>query len=209
MISEKVLAPDNVISPLELSLDDLAIVHDKAYIKKLKIRSQFQKRFFWMGKENPISKENIRLQSIICDGSYKAAQLALVHRVGIHLGGGFHHAKKDSASGFCIFNDVSFAAKKLLLENIVSQVMVIDCDVHQGDGTAKIFEGDDSVYTFSIHQQDNFPHLKERSDCDVGLFSNEIVTDKLYLESLKFLSYLVNTKKPNIIFYIAGAVGSL
>jgi acetoin utilization deacetylase AcuC-like enzyme len=114
-------------------------------------------------------------------GTLAAARLALEHGIACNTAGGSHHAQADTGAGFCVFNDVAVAARRLLAEGAVGQVLVVDLDVHQGDGTARIFEGDPSVFTFSMHAEKNFPARKAASDLDVDLPDG--TGDEDYLES--------------------------
>ena len=119
------------------------------------------------------------------------------------MAGGTHHAHKHFGSGYCVFNDLSYASKTLIKNNIDKKILIIDLDVHQGNGTASIFKSNDSVYTFSIHGSKNYPFRKEKSDLDIPLEDN--TEDDLYLNILnKTLPVLINKVKPNFIFYLSG-----
>jgi acetoin utilization deacetylase AcuC-like enzyme len=130
----------------------------------------------------------------------------------VHLGGGFHLAFVERAEGFCYLNDLAVAARAVQAEDIAARVAVVDLDVHQGNGTASIFGGDPTVYTFSIHQEDNYP-IKERSDRDIGLLSfdrsrprSPWVDDELYLEALDAaLPEVLEESRPDLVLYQAGA----
>ena len=121
----------------------------------------------------------------------------------MHLGGGFHHAFADRAEGFCYLNDIAVAAKTAMEETGIEHISVIDTDVHQGNGTARIFQGEPRVFTFSIHQENNYP-LKEESDLDIGL--DDGTGDADYLEELeRGLEISVEKRKPELVYYVAGA----
>jgi acetoin utilization deacetylase AcuC-like enzyme len=152
--------------------------------------------------EMPVNKEIIEAQILCCGGSHRAAQLALEHGMCYHIGGGFHHAFADHAEGFCYLNDVVFSAV-MILEQGVQRVAVIDCDLHQGNGTAKFFEKEKRVFTFSIHQERLYP-VKQKSDLDIGL-RNE-AGDEEYLNELQgALNHIFEKFKPDFLIYVAGA----
>ena len=136
-------------------------------------------------------------------GSVLAARLALDHGIACNAAGGSHHARREQGAGFCTFNDVGVAANVLLAEAAVSRVLVIDLDVHQGDGTARIFAGDDRVFTFSMHAEKNYPVRKAPSDRDVGLPDG--LADDAYLGILDDeLRTLFDRARPDLVFYNAG-----
>jgi len=136
-------------------------------------------------------------------GTILAAKLALEHGIACNSAGGSHHAHRDFGSGFCVFNDVAVAVQFLKAESIARKVLIIDLDVHQGDGTAAIFENDPDVFTFSMHCEKNFPFRKKMSDLDIGLAKG--ADDAEYLKMLtETLSSLMNQHKPDIAFYNAG-----
>ena len=136
-------------------------------------------------------------------GTCLAARLALDHGAAVTLAGGSHHASYEGGAGFCVFNDVAVAARVMLEEGHVRQVAVIDCDVHHGDGTARIFADDRRVFTASIHCEDNWPLEKPPSDLDVGL--DKETGDEGYLEALEgFVSAVFERTSPDIVFYNAG-----
>jgi acetoin utilization deacetylase AcuC-like enzyme len=136
-------------------------------------------------------------------GTLLAARLALEHGVACNTAGGSHHAQADTGAGFCVFNDVAVAARRLQAEGLVGQVLVVDLDVHQGDGTARIFEGDASVFTFSMHAEKNFPTRKAASDLDIDLPDG--AGDAAYLEALaNVLPDLLARIRPDLVFFNAG-----
>jgi acetoin utilization deacetylase AcuC-like enzyme len=136
-------------------------------------------------------------------GTILAARLALERGMACNTAGGSHHASAETGAGFCVFNDVAVAARRLLAEGLVGQVLVIDLDVHQGDGTARIFEDDPSVFTMSMHAEKNFPHRKAVSDLDIELPDG--VDDAAYLAKLEeILPALFSSVRPDIVFFNAG-----
>ena len=133
-----------------------------------------------------------------------AAKSSLRDRCGINLAGGTHHAFADRGEGYCVFNDVAVAARLLLARGLASRLLVVDCDVHQGNGTASIFSHEPAVFTLSLHGAKNFPFRKERSDLDVELPDG--TSDEAYLEALDgALAEAFDRQRPELVFYVAGA----
>ncbi|HET6361122.1 MAG TPA: histone deacetylase [Gemmatimonadota bacterium] len=162
--------------------------------------------------ELPLSVEIAEFFRLACGGTALAARTALERGWAVHLGGGFHHAFEERAEGFCYLNDLAVAARAVQAERRVERVAVVDLDVHQGNGTAAIFRNDPAVYTFSVHQEDNYP-VKERSDRDIGLVSYDRrrdgspwVEDEVYLEILEAaMPELLDEARPDLVLYQAGA----
>jgi acetoin utilization deacetylase AcuC-like enzyme len=157
-----------------------------------------------MHLEVPFNEE-IRQASWLCaGGTALAGRLALEHGFSVHLGGGFHHAFADHGEGFCLVNDVAVAIRMLQREQAVRRVSVIDLDVHHGNGTAAIFADDAAVFTFSMHQQNNYPMTKPPGDLDVGLADG--TGDAEYLELLlECLPQVLERHEPDLAIYLAGA----
>jgi acetoin utilization deacetylase AcuC-like enzyme len=154
--------------------------------------------------ELPYSRELVYASLLCVDGSILASRFALEDRIGIHLGGGFHHAFPDHGEGFCVFNDIAIAIKHVKKNGLIKKAMVIDCDLHQGNGTAFIFSGDKDVFTFSIHQEDNYPFPKPAGSLDIGL--EDGAGDGRYLEELdKNIPGIIENFEPELIIYVAGA----
>ncbi|UCF70094.1 MAG: histone deacetylase [candidate division WOR-3 bacterium] len=152
--------------------------------------------------EMPVNKDIIDAQILCCGGSFLAAQIAFEHGMCYHIGGGFHHAFADHAEGFCYLNDVVFSAV-MMLEHRVEKIAVIDCDLHQGNGTAKFFENEHRVFTFSIHQEHLYP-VKQKSDLDIGLRGG--AGDDEYLKELKgAVDHIFDKFNPQLVIYVAGA----
>ncbi|MFH1415226.1 MAG: histone deacetylase [Elusimicrobiota bacterium] len=152
--------------------------------------------------ELPYSRELAKAALLCCGGTILACQEAIRSGNCIHLGGGFHHAYPDHGEGFCIFNDIAVAAA--VMADSGKKVLIIDCDLHQGNGTAKIFEKEEKVFTFSIHQQNNYPFYKEKSDLDIGL--EDLTTgeeyNRLLTEGIRRIKKIFD---PEIIIYVAGS----
>lgn len=162
--------------------------------------------------ELPISTEIVEWSIVSCGGTIDATRLALDYGWAAHIGGGFHHAFSDHAEGFCYLNDLAVACAELLAADRVERIAVVDVDLHQGNGTAAILAGDPRVFTFSIHQEDNYP-IKQRSDLDIGLLSfdparrpDPVVTDDVYLANLEAgLAEVIERGRPELVLYVAGA----
>ncbi|MGE5615402.1 MAG: histone deacetylase [Bacillota bacterium] len=152
----------------------------------------------------PWSREAVERSRRSAGATLAAARQALARGWAANLGGGSHHAFRDRAEGFCFLNDVAIAARAIRLEAGITRTLVVDCDVHQGNGTASIFAGDDSVFTFSIHARDNFPFPKEASDLDIELADG--TRDDEYLWHLeRGLDEALERSQPQLAFYVSGA----
>jgi len=153
--------------------------------------------------ELPLTWEIILGYLIHAAGTIAACRLGLEDGVAMHLGGGFHHAFADHGEGFCYVNDVAVAVRKLQAEGRIARAAVIDCDLHQGNGTARIFQADPAVFTFSIHQEHLYP-IKEKSDLDIGLADE--TGDDIYVEHLQAaVPKILAEHKPELVIYVAGA----
>jgi acetoin utilization deacetylase AcuC-like enzyme len=196
---EGLITGDNLHKPMMPELDDLKKILTPEYLDDLlNSRTTFRT---WRS-ELPVEQDIIKWQMLGCGGSYLAAKLALESGACYHIGGGLHHAFSDHAEGFCYLNDVVFAAVKIL-EQGIKKISIIDCDLHQGNGTARFFQNNEQVFTFSIHQEQLYP-VKERSDLDIGLDFN--VGDDEYLEKLEYaMEKIFNEFKPEFVIYLAGA----
>jgi acetoin utilization deacetylase AcuC-like enzyme len=187
-------------TPVPVKAAELSLVHSSDYIEDF-IRGKHTLRTFL--SEMPLDMQIVRTFLLMCGGTIKAARMALETGVGINLAGGFHHGYPCHAEGFCYLNDVAVAAKLVLKQKPVMKVLILDLDIHQGNGTSYIFKGDPDVFTCSIHQQNIYPP-KERSDLDVGLRKG--VDDTEYLEILESTLRLIDERfRCDIVFLIAGA----
>jgi acetoin utilization deacetylase AcuC-like enzyme len=137
-------------------------------------------------------------------GTILVAERALEDGLAVHIGGGFHHSFPDHGEGFCVLNDVAVSLEKMKHEGKIQKAMVVDCDLHQGNGNAFIFSKKDYAFTFSIHQMDNYPAQKPSSSVDVGLWSGD--GDEKYLKELRsYFPRLYEEFQPDLVFYLAGA----
>jgi acetoin utilization deacetylase AcuC-like enzyme len=190
-----------VLAPEPASWDDLARVHTAEYLNKIRSGALSFEEIARL--ELPWSRELAEGFRLMVGGTILAAERALDGGVSIHLGGGFHHAFADHGEGFCMFNDVAAAIRRLQHDGRSRRAAVVDGDVHHGNGTAMIFAGDTDVFTFSIHQQHNYPSWKPPSDLDIGLPDG--TRDAAYLGKLKEGLDAVFEHRPEVVAYVAGA----
>ncbi|HUZ45256.1 MAG TPA: histone deacetylase [Terriglobia bacterium] len=202
LLAEHVIEPADIVEPSPASDADVALVHDVSYIWKLKNAKLSYSEILRM--EVPYSPELVRAIWLSAGGSILAGRQALEGGVGVNIGGGFHHAFPDHGEGFCVLHDVAIAIRRLQQDKAVERAMTVDCDVHQGNGTAAIFGGDPTVFTLSIHQENNYPYPKPHSTLDVNLPNG--VQDTEYLTILEeSLDAALSQFDPQVIFYLAGA----
>jgi acetoin utilization deacetylase AcuC-like enzyme len=187
--------------PEPCTWDDLALVHTAEYLAK--IRNDRLTRDDIRTLELPWRRELADGFRLMTGGTCLAADAALRDGASVHLGGGLHHAFAGHGEGFCLFNDVAVAIRSLQRDRRISRAAVVDCDVHHGNGTAMIFERDESVFTFSIHQQHNYPIVKPCSSLDIGLADG--TRDDEYLARLGPALDAVVASAPEIVMYLAGA----
>jgi len=202
LLEQSIAATDDFLAPEPATDDDVLLVHGNEYVHKLKTGtlSNTEK----MRLEIPWSREMVEACWLAAGGSILAGRRALADGCAANIGGGFHHAYPDHGEGFCAIHDVAVAIRRLQRDRVIETAMVIDTDVHHGNGTAAIFGGDPTVFTFSIHQENNYPYPKPPSNIDVDLPDG--VEDHDYLELLAAnVQRAFREFKPGIIFYIAGA----
>ena len=204
LIEERILATHDLSVPDAIGWAALMLVHDAAYVQAvadgtLTREMQRQIGFPW----SPAMVERSR-RSV--GATLAAARSALANSGGIsaNLAGGTHHAFRDRGEGYCVFNDIAVAARVLLVENAIGRAAIIDCDVHQGNGTAAIFRDEPAVFTCSLHGAQNFPFRKETSDLDVAF--DDGAGDDEYLRALaEHVPRVLDTFRPDLVFYLAGA----
>jgi len=202
LLREHTAEPGDFVEPPPASDDDIALVHHREYLRKLQAGKLSYLEVLRL--EIPYSPELIRAVWLCTGGSILAGRLALEDGVGVNVGGGFHHAYPDHGEGFCVLNDFAVAIRRLQKDKTVEQAMTVDCDVHQGNGTAAIFGGDHTVFTLSIHQENNYPYPKPPSSLDINLHDG--VGDEEYLRELtQGLDRALAEFRPDLIFYVAGA----
>lgn len=194
------LVEGNLIEPVAATEADLRLAHDPDYVRDL---IQARATEATLSSELPISEEIIRAFLLATGGTIRASEEALIRGCAVNLSGGFHHAFPDHAEGFCYINDMAVAVRRIQSQRRGLRVAVVDCDLHQGNGTAFIFKDDESVYTFSIHQRDLYP-VKQDSNWDIHLRNG--VGDEEYLGHLgKAVPAIMEKFKPDFLLYQAGA----
>jgi acetoin utilization deacetylase AcuC-like enzyme len=202
LLADKVATPDDFLAPAAASDADVLRVHSQDYVYKLKNGSLTDAEILRM--EIPYSKELVEACWLAAGGSILAGQRALADGWSASVGGGFHHAYADHGEGFCVIHDVAVAIRRLQFDRAIETAMVVDTDVHQGNGTASIFGGDGDVFTLSIHQENNYPYPKPPSTVDIDLPDG--IGDDDYLSILeKHLRVAFRDFAPQILFYVAGA----
>jgi acetoin utilization deacetylase AcuC-like enzyme len=202
LLETGVAAPEDFLAPVPATDEDILRVHSQDYVYKLKRGSLSREEILRM--EIPYSKELIEACWLAAGGSILAAKCALADGWAANIGGGFHHAYPDHGEGFCVIHDVAVAIRHLQFHGAIERAMVVDTDVHQGNGTAAIFRGDGTVFTLSIHQENNYPYPKPPSNIDINLPNG--VGDDDYLAILeKHLHKAFHDFSPQLLFYVAGA----
>ena len=201
LMHEGTCLPEEFFSPSSIDYESVIAIHQKIYVerlKKLKLdKAEMRKIGF------PISKQLVEREFIIAGGTVSGALKAINQGIAFNIAGGTHHAFSSHGEAFCLLNDQAIAARYLLDKKLVKKVLIIDLDVHQGNGTAEIFQNDNRVFTFSIHGKKNYPFKKEKSDWDISL--EDKTDDKVYLSILEeALPKLFNKVKPDFIFYLSG-----
>jgi acetoin utilization deacetylase AcuC-like enzyme len=193
---------DDFLLPLHPREEDLLLVHTSKYIKKLKSGTLSHSEMLTL--ELPYSPELLEFALRFVGGTILVAEKALEDGLAVHIGGGFHHAFHDHGEGFCVLNDVAVSLEKMKHEGKIQKAMVVDCDLHQGNGNASIFSKKDYAFTFSMHQMDIYPAHKPSSSVDVGLWSGD--GDEKYLKKLRSnFPCLYEEFQPDLVFYLAGA----
>jgi acetoin utilization deacetylase AcuC-like enzyme len=201
LINDRIATIDRTFQPSCPPTEWIELVHDPAYIQAYYTGTLDPKAQRRIGL--PWSQALVNRTCIALGGSILTAKLAIEYGIACNTAGGTHHAFPNYGSGFCIFNDLAIATRVLQQMGIVKRVLIVDLDVHQGDGTAAIFQGDRSVFTFSMHCEVNFPGTKQQSDLDVPLA--EGMEDREYLQILAaHLPDVLNRVKPDLVIYDAG-----
>ncbi|WP_062056928.1 histone deacetylase [Aquimarina longa] len=201
LLYEGTCIEENFFKPEIPDTGPILATHTEAYYNSLKKLSLDPKSARKIGF--PLSKELINREVIITDGTIKASEYALTYGLAMNIAGGTHHAYSDRGEAFCLLNDQAIGARYLIQKRLAKKILIVDLDVHQGNGTAKIFENDTTVFTFSIHGANNYPFKKEKSDLDIALPNQ--TNDQQYLNTLKeILPKLIQKQKPDFIYYLSG-----
>ena len=201
LMHEGVISISQLICPIAVRDDIIILTHTEDYLNKLNHLNLNAAEIRRTGF--PLSAELVIREKIIMQGTIDASLAALNDGIGFNIAGGTHHAFTDRGEGFCLLNDIAIAANYLLKAKLVEKILIVDLDVHQGNGTAQIFENVSQVFTFSMHGKKNYPLRKEQSDLDIEL--DDFTDDKTYLHLLEMhLNEIILQIKPNFIFYQAG-----
>lgn len=203
LLERGLIQPSDVVEPEPAAWDDLALVHTAEYLAKMRDGTMLPEDVAQL--ELPWSREMVDGFRLMVGGTIQAALIACSlegRRLAVHLGGGLHHAFPNHGEGFCPFNDVAVAAR-VLQSHAIERIAIVDLDVHHGNGTAFIFESDPRVFTFSMHQQHNYPMWKPRGSLDIGLADG--THDATFLRELARGLSAVMAHTPQCVFYLAGA----
>jgi len=201
LLYEGTVTESNFFSPGPASVSDILLTHTQEFWDKLQGQTLTKKEIRNIGF--PMTAQLVKRGTYIANGTLQGALYALQHGIAMNIAGGTHHSYSDRGEGFCVFNDIAIAANALLDRQKVKKILVIDLDVHQGNGTAHIFENEDKVFTFSMHGAKNYPLRKENSNLDIGL--PDKCKDDYYLRLLNdTLEPLFDQVQPDFVFYLSG-----
>jgi acetoin utilization deacetylase AcuC-like enzyme len=207
LLRQRVLA-SGVFSPDELHIaepadvEQLLLVHNLEYVQKVISGTLSDKELRRIGL--PWSPGLVERSKRSVGGTIAACRSALDNGIAANLAGGTHHAYADHGEGYCVFNDCAIASRQMQKEGLARQVVLLDLDVHQGNGSASVFSGDESVFTFSIHGEKNFPFHKEKSSLDISLPDN--IGDEIYLEAVRTgTKNALEKSSPDLAIYLAGS----
>ena len=202
LVRTRFAAPENFVEPEPASDEDILLAHEAQWVDKLRHGTLTYNDILTL--EIPYSQEMVEAFWLTAGGTLMAARQALAGGVGFNIGGGFHHAFPGHGEGFCAINDMAVAIRRLQKDGAIRRAMVVDCDVHHGNGTAAIFAGDPSVFTLSIHQFNNYPTEKPPSSLDIHLADG--IGDAEYLHRLgNGYRAAFSMFKPELVMYVAGA----
>ena len=198
LIEKKIVS--KFYEPIPCSIETLKEAHSEKYILDIKNKTLEEKEIKKIGF--PLNDSVIQRSFVATGGTVLATKLAINYGIACNTAGGSHHANYNGGAGYCVFNDVAVAAKYLLNRGLANKILIVDLDVHQGNGNSDIFKDNKNVFTFSMHSKSNYPAKKSLSDLDVELKDN--MEDKEYLDILKFNLLNLNDENFDFIFYIAG-----
>jgi acetoin utilization deacetylase AcuC-like enzyme len=207
LIQERLLADGiadatDFLEPQPATDADVLLVHEPGYVNRLRTGTLSYQEIIHM--EIPYSRKMVEAFWLATGGTILAGRRALSDGIAINLGGGFHHAFPGHGEGFCAIHDVAIAIRRLLADGAIERALVVDCDVHHGNGTAAIFANDERVFTISFHQYNNYPAEKPPSDLDVHLEDGTGDSEYLLALSAKYIP-AVERVRPQLVFYLAGA----
>ncbi|HYM12044.1 MAG TPA: histone deacetylase [Bryobacterales bacterium] len=202
LLESGIASPEDFLEPTPATDEDILLVHEPGYVQRLKTGTLSYHEIIQM--EIPYSRQMVEAVWLATGGTILAGRRALADGLAMNISGGFHHAFPDHGEGFCAIHDVAVAIRRLQAEKAIERALLIDCDVHQGNGTAAIFAGDNSVFTISIHQYDYYPSEKPESDIDIHLDDRTGDADYLVALSARYVP-AVESFRPQLVFYLAGA----
>jgi acetoin utilization deacetylase AcuC-like enzyme len=201
LVRHQIITESQFIEPSQASQEIVLLTHCSDYVEKLLSLSLTTKEQRAIGFEQ--SEQLMQREFTIMQGTIDMALFALKYGCGLNIAGGTHHSFKDRGEGFCLLNDFAIASNYLLEKKLARKILIIDLDVHQGNGTAAIFKNRKDVFTFSIHGAHNYPFHKEKSDLDIGL--SEGTSDQEYLYALeKNLDLVLSQTQPDLVCYLSG-----
>ncbi len=201
LLHEGTIRPDNFFAPAPVEERWILKTHDKVYWQNLSGLLLTPKQIRRTGF--PLNQALVDREVVIANGTLLGTHYAKQFGIAMNIAGGTHHAFTNRGEGFCLLNDIAIAANYLLAEGLAAQILVVDLDVHQGNGTAEIFRNEPRVFTFSMHGANNYPLMKETSDLDIGLPDH--TPDRFYLNTLDAnLKNLIDTIQPDFMFYQSG-----
>jgi len=201
LLYEGTIAAENLFTPALLTEETILLAHSKDYWERMRDLQLTDREMRAIGF--PLSQQLVERERIICNGTIDCTLYARRYGVALNIAGGTHHAFSNKGEGFCLLNDFAIAARYLLQQGLSERILIVDLDVHQGNGTASIFTSEDRVFTFSMHGRHNYPFRKETSDRDIAL---EDGTDgAAYMQLLQqHLPELLQWHQPDMVFYLSG-----
>ena len=201
LIRESTCSENNFFNPEKVDDDIVVLTHQKEYFERFKSLHLSKKEIREIGF--PLSKELVDRELQIADGTIKGVHYSIEHGISMNIAGGTHHAFYDRGEAFCMLNDQAIAANYLINEGLSKRILIIDLDVHQGNGTASLFRSNHNVFTLSFHGKKNYPFRKEKSDLDMEFDDN--TNDEKYLKILKeTIPKIMDEFNPDFIFYLSG-----
>jgi acetoin utilization deacetylase AcuC-like enzyme len=202
LLRTRFASAEDFVTPEAATEDDLLLVHAEAWVTKLRTGTLTYQDILRL--EIPYSRQMVQAFLLAAGGTILAARLALQTGLGFNVGGGFHHSFPDHGEGFCAINDIALAIRRMQRDGAIRHAMVVDCDVHHGNGTAAIFANDLSVFTLSIHQLNNYPTEKPPSSLDINLADG--IGDAEYIRRLEHgFRAALSMIQPELLVYVAGA----
>jgi acetoin utilization deacetylase AcuC-like enzyme len=201
LLHEGTIRTENIFHPAPIEVKWILRTHDETYWQRLSHLDLTPQEIRRTGF--PLSPLVVDREVVIMQGTLECTKYALQYGVSMNIAGGTHHAFTNKGEGFCLLNDIAIAANFLLAENLASKILIVDLDVHQGNGTAQIFRNDPRVFTLSMHGANNYPLMKERSYLDIGL--PDFTNDSFYLKTLDAnLKNLIDQVEPDFMFFQSG-----